>query len=72
MANILLKKSYLHKILKKLILEIFGILMESLQLCGFLENLLKYLFFKEHIKNLIKSIKVYKINNKILKKIFLK
>ena len=46
--------------------------MEYLLLCGFLENLQKYLFFKKHIKNLIESIKIYKINRKNIEKNILK
>ena len=38
--------------------------------CGFWKPA-KILFFKKHIKNLIKSLKVYKLNKPILKKIFL-
>ena len=40
--------------------------------CGFLENPAKILFFKKHIKNLIKSLKVYKLNTPNLEKNILK
>ena len=42
------------------------------QLCGFLEGLLRFFFFKKHIKNLIKSIKIYKLNKQNLEKNILK
>ena len=46
--------------------------MVCLPQCGFLVNQLRILFFKKHIKNLIKSLKVYKLNKQNIEKDILK
>ena len=61
MATLLLKKSYQHKNLKEVkfkdLWNLYGVF-TTMRLIG---NPIKILFFKEHIKNLIKSLKIYKI-----------
>jgi len=68
MANILFKKSYLHKTLKETeyrsLWHSHGIF-TTMRVVG---KPFKILFFKEHIKNFNKSLKDYKINNKNTKK----
>jgi len=72
MANILLKKSYLHKNLKetsfKDLWETHGVF-TTMWIFG---KPAKILFFKKHIRNLIRSIKIYKINSKSIEKNILK
>lgn len=72
MVNLLLKKSYRHKDLKesrfKDLWNDHGVF-TTMRIVG---KPVKILFFKEHINNLIKSLKVYKIKKKNLKKNILK
>tara|TARA_B100000902_G_scaffold214010_1_gene203527 strand:+ start:973 stop:1719 length:747 start_codon:yes stop_codon:yes gene_type:complete len=68
MATLLLKKSYLHKDLKEIkfndLWNNYGVF-TTMRVVG---KKKKILFFKDHIENLIKSIKIYKLNRKNLKK----
>ena len=70
MATLLLKKSYQRKNLKEVkfkdLWNLYGVF-TTMRLIG---KPTKILFFREHIKNLIKSLKIYKIKDKNLKKIF--
>ena len=72
MATLLLKKSYQHKNLKEVrfnnLWNNHGVF-TTMRVIG---KPPKILFFKEHIDNLVKSLKIYKINNKNLKKNILK
>jgi branched-subunit amino acid aminotransferase/4-amino-4-deoxychorismate lyase len=72
MENILLKKSYLHKDLKEInfkdLWDTHGVF-TTMWIFG---KPAKILFFKKHIKNLIRSIKIYKINSKNIEKKILK
>ena len=72
MANILLKKSYLLKDLKEIkfndLWNSHGVF-TTMWIFG---KPAKILFFKKHIKNLLKSIKIYKINNENIEKKILK
>jgi len=72
MVNILLKKSYLHKDLKEInfkdLWNTYGVF-TTMWIFG---KPPKILFFKQHIKNLIKSTKIYKINIKGIEKSILK
>jgi branched-subunit amino acid aminotransferase/4-amino-4-deoxychorismate lyase len=72
MVTLLLKKSYLHKDLKEItfndLWNCHGVF-TTMRVVG---KPVKILFFKEHINNLIKSLKIYKINEKNLKKNILK
>ena len=71
MATLLLKKSYRHKDLKEIkfndLWNSYGVF-TTMRVIG---KPAKILFFKEHIDNLFKSLKVIKLIKKILKKIFL-
>ena len=64
----LLKKSYLHKNLKEIkfndLWNSYGVF-TTMRVVG---KPLKILFFKNHINNLIKSLKIYEIYEKNLKK----
>ena len=68
MATLLLKKSYRHKDLKEIkfndLWNSYGVF-TTMRIIG---NPAKILFFKEHIENLIRSLKIYKINKKNIKK----
>ena len=68
MATYLLKKSYRHKDLKEIkfhdLWSCYGVF-TTMRIIG---KPAKILFFKEHIENLIRSLKVYKINKKNIKK----
>jgi len=68
MATLLLKKSYRHKDLKEIkfhdLWNCYGVF-TTMRIIG---KPAKILFFKEHIGNLIKSLKIYKINKKNIKK----
>tara|TARA_Y100000588_G_C13893072_1_gene769542 strand:- start:29 stop:799 length:771 start_codon:yes stop_codon:yes gene_type:complete len=68
MATLLLKKSYLHKNLKEVrfnnLWNLYGVF-TTMRIIG---KPPKILFFKEHIANLIKSLKTYNIRKKNLKK----
>ena len=72
MATLLLKKSYRHKDLKEIkfhdLWNSYGVF-TTMRVVG---KPAKILFFKDHIKNLIKSLKVYKIYKKNIKKNILK
>ena len=72
MATYLLKKSYQHKDLKEInfkdLWESHGVFTTM----WIFDKPAKILFFKKHIKNLIKSSKAYKINKPKLKKNILK
>ena len=68
MATLLLKKSYLHKNLKEIrfknLWNLHGIF-TTMRIIG---KPPKILFFKEHINNVVKSLKIYNIKQKNLKK----
>ena len=72
MATLLLKKSYLHKDLKEIkfhdLWNSYGVFTTM----RVIDRPPKILFFKQHINNLVKSTKVYKINKKNIKKKILK
>ena len=72
MAILLLKKSYLHKDLKEIkfhdLWNSYGVF-TTMRVIG---KPTKILFFKEHIENLLKSLKIYKIDKKNIKKNILK
>jgi len=72
MATLLLKKSYQHKDLKEIkfhdLWNSYGVF-TTMRVVG---RPVKILFFKEHIENLLKSLKIYKINKKNIKKNILK
>ena len=67
MATLLLKKSYRHKDLKEIkfhdLWNSYGVF-TTMRVIG---KPPKILFFKEHIENLIRSLKIYKINKKNIK-----
>ncbi len=67
MVTLLLKKSYRHKDLKELkfhdLWNSYGVF-TTMRVIG---KPAKILFFREHIENLIRSLKVYKINKKSIK-----
>jgi branched-subunit amino acid aminotransferase/4-amino-4-deoxychorismate lyase len=68
MATLLLKKSYRHKDLKDIkvhdLWNSYGVF-TTMRIIG---KPVKILFFKQHIDNLIRSIKIYRINKKNIKK----
>ena len=68
MAILLLKKSYLHKDLKEIkfhdLWNSYGVF-TTMRAVG---RPVKILFFQEHIENLLKSLKIYKIDKKNIKK----
>ena len=72
MARLLLKKSYRHKDLKEIKFN------DLWNLCGIFTTMrvigkpTKILFFKDHINNLINSLKIYKINKKGIRQNILK
>jgi len=72
MATLLLKKSYLHKDLKEIkfndLWNSYGVF-TTMRVIG---KRKKILFFKDHIDNLIKSLKVYGLKKKNIKKNILK
>ena len=72
MAILLLKKSYLHKDLKEIkfhdLWNSYGVF-TTMRAVG---RPVKILFFQEHIENLLKSLKIYKIDKKNIKKNILK
>ena len=67
MVTLLLKKSYRHKDLKEVkfhdLWNSYGVF-TTMRVIG---KPLKILFFKEHIDNLFRSLKIYKINKKNIK-----
>ena len=72
MVTYLLKKSYQHKTLKEVIFkDLWGDkgVFTTMRILG---KPVKILFFKDHIKNLIKSLKVYKLNRVNIEKDILK
>ena len=72
MVTYLLKKSYQHKTLKEInFKDLWGDkgVFTTMRILG---KPTKILFFKEHIKNLIKSLKVYKLNRVNIEKDILK
>ena len=72
MVTLLLKKSYRHKDLKEIkfhdLWNSYGVFTTM----RVIEKPAKIIFFKEHINNLIRSFKVYKINKKNIKQNILK
>jgi len=72
MVTLLLKKSYRHKDLKEIkfhdLWNSYGVFTTM----RVIEKPAKIIFFKEHIDNLIRSLKVYKINKKNIKQNILK
>ena len=72
MATLLLKKSYLHKGFKEIkfhdLWNSYGVF-TTMRVIG---KPTKILFFKEHIENLLRSLKIYKINKKNIKQNILK
>ena len=72
MVTLLLKKSYRHKDLKEIkfhdLWNSYGVF-TTMRIIG---KPVKIIFFKEHIDNLIKSLKVYNINKKNIKQNILK
>ena len=72
MATLLLKKSYRHKDLKEIkfhdLWNSYGVF-TTMRVIG---KPTKILFFKEHIENLLRSLKIYKINKKNIKQNILK
>jgi 4-amino-4-deoxychorismate lyase len=72
MATYLLKKSYQHKTLKEVNFKDLWGDMGVFTTMRILGKPTKILFFKSHIKNLIKSLKNYKLNRPNMKKDILK
>ena len=72
MVTLLLKKSYRHKDLKETkfndLWNAYGVF-TTMRVIG---KSAKILFYKDHIDNLIKSLKIYKIYKKNLKKNIIK
>ena len=72
MATLLLKKSYRHKDLKEIkfhdLWNSYGVF-TTMRVIG---KPAKILFFKEHIENLFRSLKIYKINKKNIRQNILK
>ena len=72
MATLLLKKSYQHKDFKEIkfhdLWNSYGVF-TTMRIIG---KPIKILFFKEHIENLLRSLKIYKINKKNIKQNILK
>ena len=72
MATLLLKKSYRHKDLKEIkfndLWDSYGVF-TTMRVIG---KPAKVLFFKEHIENLFRSLKIYKINKKNIRQNILK
>ena len=72
MVTYLLKKSYQHKTLKEInFKDLWGDkgVFTTMRILG---KPTKIIFFKEHIKNLIKSLKIYKLDRVNIKKDILK
>ena len=72
MATYLLKKSYRHKDLKEIKFKDLWSSNGIFTTMWIFGKPGKILFFKKHIKNLIKSIKIYKLDKKNIKKNILK
>ena len=64
MVTLLLKKSYLHKNLKEIVFNNLWNANGVFTTMRVFGKPGKILFFKEHINNFIKSLKVYKIRKK--------
>ncbi len=68
MATLLLKKSYRHKDLKEIkfhdLWDSYGVFTTM----RIIDKPAKILFFRQHIDNLIRSLKIYKINKRNIKK----
>ena len=64
MATLLLKKSYRHKDLKEIKFNDLWNLRGIFTTMRVIGKPIKILFFKDHINNLINSLKIYKINKK--------
>jgi len=72
MVTLLLKKSYRHKDLKEIKFHDLWNSSGVFTTMRVIEKPAKIIFFKEHIDNLIRSFKVYKINKKNIKQNILK
>ena len=72
MVTLLLKKSYRHKDLKEIKFHDLWNSSGVFTTMRVIEKPAKIIFFKEHINNLIRSLKVYKINKKNIKQNILK
>ena len=72
MVTLLLKKSYRHKDLKEIKFHDLWNSSGVFTTMRVIEKPAKIIFFKEHIDNLIRSLKVYKINKKNIKQNILK
>ena len=72
MVTLLLKKSYRHKDLKEIKFNDLWNARGVFTTMRIIGKPAKILFFKEHIENLIRSLKVYKINKKSIKQNILK
>jgi len=72
MVTLLLKKSYRHKDLKEIkfhdLWNSYGVFTTM----RVIEKPAKIIFFKEHVENLFRSLKIYKINKKNIRKNILK
>ena len=72
MVTLLLKKSYLHKDLKEIKFNDLWNARGVFTTMRIIGKNKKILFFKDHIDNLLQSLKIYKLNRKNLKKNILK
>jgi len=72
MVTLLLKKSYLHKDLKEIKFNDLWNARGVFTTMRIIGKSKKILFFKDHIDNLLQSLKIYKLNRKNLKKNILK
>ena len=72
MATLLLKKSYRHKDLKEIKFNDLWNLRGIFTTMRVVGKPTKILFFKDHINNLINSLKIYKINKKDIRQNILK
>ena len=72
MVNLLLKKSYLHKNLTEIAFKDLWNCKGIFTTMRVVGKSAKILFYKTHIENLIRSLKVYKIQKKNLKKTIFK
>ena len=72
MVTLLLKKSYLHKDLKEIKFNDLWNARGVFTTMRIIGKSKKILFFKDHIDNLLQSLKIYKLNRRNLKKNILK
>jgi len=72
MVTLLLKKSYLHKDLKEIKFNDLWNARGVFTTMRIIGKNKKILFFKDHIDNLLQSLKIYKLNRRNLKKNILK